>query len=143
MSTKLEKIARLKELNVELSGEESVKDLDALLKENDSSATPEELSDDEEVADNARPSGIIVNESTFSAKTLPLIVVLPADASKAQIERAKILNAYAYSNPVGWESRKESLIAELEVLKDAPDPKIDPNAPKLSVGSPALGGLPE
>ena len=46
-----------------------------------------------EVGDNTRASGIIVNDSTFSAKTLPLIVVLPEGASEAQIERAKILNA--------------------------------------------------
>ena len=92
---------------------------------------------------NTRESGIIVNENTFSAKTLPLIVVLPEDASKAQIERAKVLNAYAYSNPVGWASRKEDLIKELEALKTAPDPKEDPNAPKLSVGSKVPETLPE
>lgn len=96
-----------------------------------------------EVNDNARASGIIVNDSTFSAKTLPLIVVLPEDASEAQIERAKILNAYAYSNPIGWASRKEDLVKELEALKDAPAPKEDPNVPRLSVGSKIPGVLPE
>ncbi len=96
-----------------------------------------------ETNDNTRESGIIVNDNTFSAKTLPLIVVLPEDASEAQKERAKILNAYAYSNPVGWESRKEDLIKELEALKNAPLPKQDPNAPRLSVGSKLLGVLPE
>lgn len=92
---------------------------------------------------NTRESGITVNENTFSAKSLPLIVVLPEDASEAQKERSKILNAYAYSNPVGWASRKEFLIKELEALKDAPNPKEDPNAPRLSVGSKYLGVLPE
>ncbi len=92
---------------------------------------------------NERESGIIVNDSPFEARKLPLIVVLPADASKAQIERAKILNAYAYSNPIGWKSRKEALLKELEALKDAPDPKENPNAPKLSVGSKAPEVLPE
>ena len=100
---------------------------------------PEEV----ETNDNVRESGIIVNDNSFSAKTLPLIVVLPEDASEAQIERAKILNAYAYSNPVGWASRKEALIAELEALKNAPAPKEDPNAPRLSVGSKIPGVLPE
>lgn len=96
-----------------------------------------------EVSDNTRESGIVVNDNTFSAKTLPLIVVLPPGASEAQIERAKILNAYAYSNPVGWAGRKEDLIKELEALKDAPAPKEDPNAPRLSVGSKIPGVLPE
>ena len=86
-----------------------------------------------------RDSGIIVNDSTLKVQELPLIVVLPKDASKAQIERAKILNAYAYAQPKGWEQKKERLLKELEALKDAPDPVEDPNAPKLSVGTPALG----
>ena len=93
--------------------------------------------------ENVRESGIVVNDNTFSAKSLPLIVVLPEDASEAQIERAKILNAYAYSNPVGWASRKEDLIKELEALKFAKLPKQDPTAPRLSVGSKARGILPE
>ena len=96
-----------------------------------------------EVNDNVRESGIIVNDSTFNAKTLPLIVVLPEGASEAQIERAKILNAYAYSNPIGWASRKEHLIKELEALKNAPAPKEDANAPRLVVGSKIPGVLPE
>ena len=89
--------------------------------------------EEEETIENMRESGIIVNDSTFSAQSLPLIVVLPEGASEAQVERAKILNAYAYSNPKGWASRKWHLIAELEALKDAPAPKEDPNAPRLSV----------
>lgn len=55
-------------------------------------------------------------------KELPLVVKLPASASKAQIKFAKVLNAYAYKNPEKWAVKKESLIAELKDLKNAPDP---------------------
>lgn len=90
---------------------------------------------EETSGDEVRESGIVVKESTFTAEKLPLIVELPEDASKAQIARAKILNAYAYSNPVGWKSRKAHLIEELEALKDAPDPVENDGTSKLSVGA--------
>lgn len=37
---------------------------------------------------------------------LPLVVKLPEDASKAQIEYAKVLNAYAYQNPAKFEAKR-------------------------------------
>ena len=80
-----------------------------------------------------RDSGIIVNDYILRPRILPLIVQLPATASKAQVERAKVLNAYAYSNPKGWALKKDRLIAELEALKDAPDP-VEDNSP-IKVGS--------
>ncbi len=83
-----------------------------------------------------RASGIIVNDGILRPQALPLIVVLPEGASQAQIERAKVLNAYAYAQPIGWEQKKERLLKELEDLKDAPDPIENPNAPKLTVGTP-------
>lgn len=53
---------------------------------------------------------------------LPLVVTLPEDASKAQVEYAKTLNAYAYQNPEKWAIKKDVLIAKLKALKNAPDP---------------------
>ena len=81
-----------------------------------------------------RDSGIVVADiNVIRPKTVPLIVTLPEGASKAQIERAKVLNGFAYQFPEKWSQRKEELIKELESLKDAPDPQEDPNV-KLSVG---------
>jgi hypothetical protein len=77
--------------------------------------------------------GIIVNEPMDLRPTeLPLVVTLPADASKAQVAYAKTLNAYAYKNPTKWAEKKEDkivngilvkgLISKLKDLKNAPDP---------------------
>jgi hypothetical protein len=57
--------------------------------------------------------------------SLPLVITLPEGASKAQIEYAKVLNAYAYKNPVKWETKKAKEIAKLKSLKNAPDPVED------------------
>lgn len=82
-----------------------------------------------------RESGIIVKDTEmFRPKVLPLVVVLPEGASKAQIERAKVLNGFAYQFPDKWNERKEILLKELEDLKNAPDPVEDPNI-KLFVGT--------
>lgn len=53
---------------------------------------------------------------------LPLVVKLPAGASKAQIAYAKTLNGYAYQNPTKFAQKKDALIAKLKSLKNAPDP---------------------
>jgi hypothetical protein len=76
-------------------------------------------------------------------KELPLVVRLPADASKAQIEYAKILNGYAYKNPTKFEEKKDDrmvdgkiikgFISKLKDLKNAPDPVELEDAPKLKV----------
>lgn len=76
-------------------------------------------------------------------KELPLVVKLPADASKAQIEYAKILNGYAYKNKTKFEEKKEDrmvdgkiikgFISKLKDLKNAPDPVELEDAPKLKV----------
>lgn len=58
-------------------------------------------------------------------KDLPLVVTLPASASKAQIEYAKILNVYAYQNSDKWAKKKDGLIAKLKSLASAPDPVED------------------
>lgn len=75
---------------------------------------------------------------------LPLVVKLPADASKAQIAYARILNGYAYKNPAKFEAKKNDQIVDgkvvkgfltkLKELKNAPDP-VEPgeDAPKLKV----------
>lgn len=82
-----------------------------------------------------RPSGIVIKDTTLRPQEFPLIINLPSDASKAQIERARILNAYAYESPKGWALYSERLLKELEALKDAPDPvELNPNGPKLEIG---------
>jgi len=75
---------------------------------------------------------------------LPLVVKLPADASKAQIEYAKILNGYAYKNPAKFEAKKKDQVVEgkvvkgflskLKDLKNSPDPiELGEDAPKLKI----------
>ncbi len=53
---------------------------------------------------------------------LPLVVELPAGASKAQEAYAKVLNSYAYQNPEKWAKKQSVLISKLKELKNAPDP---------------------
>lgn len=75
---------------------------------------------------------------------LPLVVKLPADASKAQVEYAKILNGYAYKNPAKFEAKKsdqivdgkvvKGFLSKLKDLKNAPDPiELGEDAPKLKI----------
>ncbi len=75
---------------------------------------------------------------------LPLVVKLPEDASKAQIEYAKVLNAYAYQNPAKFEAKKndqivngavvKGFLSKLKDLKNAPDPvQLGEDAPKLKI----------
>lgn len=72
----------------------------------------------------AEDGEIIINDPRLLRPTeLPLVVVLPEGSSKAQIAYAKILNSYAYQNPTKWEMKKETLIAKLKSLKNAPDPR--------------------
>lgn len=67
---------------------------------------------------------IIVNDIHEIRPTeLPLVVELPEGASEAQIEFAKIINAYAYQNRAKWLVKKDALIKKLEALKDAPAPQ--------------------
>lgn len=68
-------------------------------------------------------SGIIVGDpGTLRPTEVPLVVTLPEDASLAQKEYAKGLNAYAYQNPKKWADKKDKLIQKLKSLKNAPDP---------------------
>lgn len=79
-----------------------------------------------EVAVKEPKSEIIVNDAEILAPVeKPLIVVLPADASEAQVAYAKILNQYAYQNPAKWAIKKDAMIAKLEELKNAPAPVSD------------------
>lgn len=93
-------------------------------------ALKKEVEEVEKVEDD---SGIIVNDPMDLRPTeLPLVIKLPADASKAQVEYAKKLNSYAYQNPVKWATKKDDhvvngntvkgLITRLKELKNAPDP---------------------
>lgn len=77
--------------------------------------------------------GIEINDPMDLRPTeLPLVIKLPADASKAQIAYAKTLNGYAYKNPDKWADKKndkivngvlvKGLISKLKDLKNAPDP---------------------
>lgn len=82
---------------------------------------------------------IIVNDPEILRPVeLPLVVQLPEGASKAQIEFAKTLNAYAYKNPKKWKEKKDDkvlpsgkivkgLITQLRELKNAPDPVSSDN----------------
>lgn len=65
---------------------------------------------------------------------LPLIVKLPADASKAQIAYAKIMNVYAYQNPIKFAGKKDAMIKTLLSLKNAPDPMTDSKVKLNNVG---------
>ena len=76
---------------------------------------------------------IVKDPQDLRPVALPLVITLPADASKAQIEFAKILNAYAYQNPTKWAIKKGKLIAQLKELKNAPDPIEEP-VKSLKVG---------
>ncbi len=65
---------------------------------------------------------VVRDPEILRPKELPFVVTLPADASKAQIEFAKVLNSYAYQNPTKWAVKKDTLIKQLKALKNAPDP---------------------
>lgn len=85
------------------------------------------VDDDEPKGDD---QGIVVRDpQVLVPKELPLVVVLGKDASGAQIEYAKVLNAYAYQNPEKWNKKKDALIKTLRSYKglDAlpnPDPML-------------------
>lgn len=79
---------------------------------------------------------VITDPETYRPSELPLVVKLPEGASLAQVEFAKVLNAYAYQNPEKWADKKEDkigpdgkvikgLISQLKDLKNAPDPVED------------------
>lgn len=79
---------------------------------------------------------IVSDPEVLRPVELPFVVKLPDGASKAQIEFAKVLNAYAYKNPTKWKIKKEDkvlpngkvikgLISQLRDLKNAPDPRND------------------
>lgn len=80
--------------------------------------TVDETVDTVEVSDEI----IVRDPEVLRPRELPLVVVLPEGASKAQIEFAKVLNGYAYKNPKKWAIKKAKLIAQLKALKNAPDP---------------------
>lgn len=76
-----------------------------------------------ETVDETVVDGIVVKDPlVFRPIELPLVVIVPDDASLAQKEFAKVLNAYAYKNPKKWEIKKKILIEKLASLKNAPDP---------------------
>lgn len=92
--------------------------------------TEEEVKETPKVDDS---QGIEINDPMDLRPTeLPLVIKLPADASKAQIAYAKTLNGYAYKNPDKWADKKndkivngvlvKGLISKLKDLKNAPDP---------------------
>lgn len=77
---------------------------------------------------------IVKDPEILRPRELPLVIELPANASKAQIEYAKVLNGYAYKNPAKWAVKKAKLIAELKALKNAPDP-VELEGGKISYGN--------
>lgn len=54
---------------------------------------------------------------TQRVQKLENIIVLPDDASPAQKQFAKTLNAYAYQNPDKWEEKQDRLLDKLESFK--------------------------
>lgn len=87
----------------------------------------------EEIKNTETNEEIVINDPLqFRPKELPLVIQLPASASLAQVEYAKVLNAYAYQNPEKWALKKDDrivdgvlvkgLISKLKELKNAPDP---------------------
>jgi hypothetical protein len=81
----------------------------------DSASTPNELQGEVKKTE----SGIEVGDPMdLRPKKLPLVVKLPANASSAQKEYAKILNGYAYQNPEKWAKKKGVLLKRLELLAD-------------------------
>ena|ERR1700751_773548 len=129
---KEEIIAKLTELNVDFDPTSRKADLMKLLEEN---SKEEEKSD--QASDEVTPSGIIVKDpNLFRPKVLPLVVILPPTANKAQQAAAKVINAYAYSHPDKWNKwKKQECLDYLDSLKNAPDPVENPDGPKISVGS--------
>lgn len=81
-----------------------------------------EIEEREEKTEETSGEIVVQDPEELRPTTLPLVVTLPEGASKAQIEYAKVLNAYAYSNPGKWKAKKNVLIARLKELKNAPDP---------------------
>ena len=88
-------------------------------------------------ADSDSVDEIIVREPINLKQELPLVIVLPEDASDAQKEFARTLNAYAYKNPVKWAIKKDKLITKLKALKDAPA-KVQFGVGKLTYGKKTL-----
>lgn len=113
---KTEIIQKLKDLNIPFDEKLTNKELLALL------------------PDESESNDIIIRDpAVLRPVELPLIIQLPANASKAQVAFANILNSYAYQNTSKWASKKDALIAKLRNLKNAPDPVEDPNV-RLSIG---------
>lgn len=100
-----------------------------------STESVETVSPGVKVEDNVRSSGIKVQEPLVRLGTnLPPVIILPPGASEAQIERARVLNGFAYQFPKKWEERKEKLLKELEDLQFAPPPRGLEDG-KLTVGT--------
>lgn len=127
MSKKLDIQNRLLELGISFDEDATAKELEALLPEDEQSDKVKNETDDND--------GIEINEPVDIKTDLPLVVKLPETASKAQIEYAKLLNAYAYQSPANWKREKDDqidpntgavivkgLITKLKDLKNAPDP---------------------
>lgn len=109
-------IAKLTELGIEHDPSQSPKKLSALL--------PDAGDESDEI--------VVKDPLVIRPVELPLVITLPASASKAQVEYAKTLNGYAYKNPEKWAFKKDDrtvdgkvvkgLITKLKELKNAPDP---------------------
>lgn len=112
-------------------------------KEKKEKEEPEETKEEatEETTEKGSEKIVVRDPQVLRPKELPLVVVLPKSASKAQVAYAKILNSYAYQNPEKWHIKKDDrtvggkvfpgLISRLKALKNAPDPV----GSKLSIGT--------
>lgn len=133
MSIKEDLKKQLTELGIAFEDTTTVAELKVLL--------PDEEGTDEKADEKADEDGFIIKDPlVYKPVNLPLVITLPAGASKAQIAFAKTLNAYAYQNPEKWNEKKDDrtvtsptggttvvkgLISQLKDLKNAPDPVED------------------
>ena len=82
----------------------------------------------EEIVVKEKSDFIVKDQQVLRPVELPLVIT-PQNgkwASKAQEEFAKVLNAYAYTNPTKWAVKKDKLLAELKEKENAPDP-VEPS----------------
>lgn len=84
-----------------------------MAKKKDEETNVEETTTDVQKTSN----GIEIGEPMdLTPKSLPLVIKLSDKASTAQIEYAKIVNGYAYSNPKKFKEKKDEFVAKLESL---------------------------
>ena len=111
-------LKKAKGLGLELNKDDSVHDITEAIKEieiaNSEDAEPKE-------PQKAKKFEITVNDpKELRPQVLPPVVEVK-NGNAVQVAYAKILNSYAYSNPVKWASKKDGLVKKLELLGKHPE----------------------